>query len=206
MGWGSMDTFLPLHPRVNRRLSVDCPWSAVVPIARAAPSRPVPGWKRHRLSERCDPFATIMRMKTSHIRSVDLEESWLLYDASEHVLGRMAADIAVRLMGKNDPRYTPSELGRTHVVVINAEKVRLSGRKDEQKEYPHYSGYPGGLHTTSIERMRADRPYDVVKLAVRRMLPKTKLGKRMLSKMKVYGGSEHPHAAQKPIKVEALNS
>jgi large subunit ribosomal protein L13 len=118
----------------------------------------------------------------------------------------MAADIAVRLMGKNDPRYTPSELGRTHVVVINAGKVRLSGRKDEQKEYQHYSGYPGGLHVKSLERMRVERPHDVVKLAVRRMLPKTKLGKRMLSKMKVYGGSEHPHAAQKPIKVEALDS
>jgi len=133
-----------------------------------------------------------------------MEEKWLLYDASEHVLGRMAADIARRLMGKDDPRYTPSELGRTHVVVIQADKARLSGTKDETKEYKSYTGYPGGLVRTPLETMRERKPRDIVRLAVRRMLPKTNLGRRMLSKLKVYGGADHPHTAQRPVKVESL--
>ena len=141
-------------------------------------------------------------MKTSHIRAVDVEERWVLYDASEHVLGRMAREIAVQLMGKDRPEYTRSELTGAHVVVVNAEKVRMSGKKLETKEYPRYSGYPGGLHLHSLDRIKARRPHDAVKLAVRRMLPKNKLGKRMLSRLKVYAGTEHPHSAQKPIKVE----
>jgi len=139
-------------------------------------------------------------MKTPHIRARDLPERWYVYDASERPLGRMASEIAMRLMGKDRPEYTPSELGGAHVVVINAENVRLSGDKTEQKEYQRYSGYPGGLKRQSLAERR---PRDVVKLAVRRMLPKTKLGKRMLSRLKVYPGSEHPHSAQKPVKVEA---
>ena len=145
-------------------------------------------------------------MKTSHIRAKDVQERWYLYDASEQVLGRMASEIATRLMGKDRPEYTPSELGGAHVVVINARKVRLSGKKGETKEYQRYSGYPGGLHRHPLARVKERRPRDVVKLAVRRMLPKTRLGKRMLSRLKVYGESEHPHAAQKPVKVEAQGS
>lgn len=141
-------------------------------------------------------------MKTSHIRGLDTEEKWLLYDATDQVLGRMASHIAFRLMGKDDPRWTPSELSRTHVVVVNAAKVRVTGNKEEQKEYQRYSGYPGGLHVSSMSEMRERKPQDIVKLAVRRMLPKTKLGKRMLSKLKVYGGADHPHTAQQPTKVE----
>ncbi len=143
-------------------------------------------------------------MKTTHIRAVDAADRWYLYDASEHVLGRMAAKIAQQLMGKDRPEYTPSELTGAHVVVINAEKVVLTGLKNEQKAYPKYSGYPGGLHVHSLERVKKQRPHDVVKLAVRRMLPKTRLGKRMLSRLKVYTGTEHPHTAQKPEKVESL--
>lgn len=143
-------------------------------------------------------------MKTSHIRAVETEERWYLYDASEHVLGRMATKIATQLMGKDRPQYTPSELTGAHVVVVNAEKYQLTGNKAQTKTYPKYSGYPSGLHVHSIERVTVQRPRDVVKLAVRRMLPKTRLGKAMLSRLKVYTGTEHAHAAQKPVKVESL--
>ncbi|MEX1025538.1 MAG: 50S ribosomal protein L13 [Planctomycetota bacterium] len=142
-------------------------------------------------------------MKTSHIRAVDIEERWYVYDASQFLLGRMASDIAMKLMGKDRPTWTPSELTGAHVIVINADQVRLSGKKDETKEYQRYSGYPGGLHVTSLADKRERRPQEIVKLAVRRMLPKTKLGKRMLSNLKVYGGSAHPHEAQQPVAVES---
>ena len=145
-------------------------------------------------------------MKTTHIRAQDVEERWYLFDASEFVLGRMASDIAVRLMGKDRPTWTPSELSGAHVVVVNAEKAKLTGQKDAQKEYQNYSGYPGGLHINPLERMRERRPKDIVKLAVRRMLPKTRLGKSMLSRLKVYAGPDHPHTAQQPTKVESLAS
>ena len=143
-------------------------------------------------------------MKTSHIRAVDVADRWYLYDASEHVLGRMASKIAQQLMGKDRPEYTPSELTGAHVVVINAKRVVLTGQKAAQKTYPKYSGYPGGLHVHSFEQVQKRRPIDVVKLAVRRMLPKTRLGKSMLSRLKVYAGEEHAHSAQKPEKVESL--
>jgi large subunit ribosomal protein L13 len=145
-------------------------------------------------------------MKTSHIRAQDVEERWYVYDASAHVLGRMAAEIATRLQGKDRPEYTPSELGGAHVVVINAEKVVLTGKKGEVKSYQRYSGYPGGLHQHGIESVKERRPKDIVKLAVRRMLPKTRLGKSMLSRLKVYAGPDHPHSAQKPVTVESLSS
>ncbi len=145
-------------------------------------------------------------MKTTHIRARDVEERWYLYDASEHVLGRMASDIAMKLMGKDRPEYTASELTGAHVVVINAPAIRLTGKKGADKEYQNYSGYPGGLHVTGIERMRERRPHEIVKVAVRRMLPKTRLGKQMLSRLKVYSNGEHPHEAQKPTKVEKLSS
>ncbi len=127
----------------------------------------------------------------------------MLYDASEHILGRMAVRIAMQLMGKDRPTYTPSELPGTHVVVVNAGQARVTGRKELQKEYRHYSGYPGGLKSVPLEEMRKRRPEDIVTLAVRRMLPKNRLGHDMLRRLKVYRGSEHPHTAQKPEKVEA---
>ena len=143
---------------------------------------------------------------TPHIRSADVEERWFVFDASQHILGRMAADIAHRLIEKDRPTYTPSEIGNTHVVVINAGAARLTGSKQEAKEYQSYSGYPGGLRTIPYETMQEVRPRDVIKLAVRRMLPKNRLGKRMLSRLKVYEGTDHPHDAQKPVTVETLRS
>lgn len=141
--------------------------------------------------------------KTTHVPAAEQEERWLLYDASEHVLGRMAVQIAMALMGKDRPTYTPSELPRTHVVVVNSKLARVTGRKNEQKEYRSYSGYPGGLKTVAIADMRERRPDDIITMAVRRMLPKNRLGHDMLRCLKVYSGSDHPHSAQKPVKVEA---
>jgi large subunit ribosomal protein L13 len=143
-------------------------------------------------------------MKSSHIRAVETEDRWYLYDASEHVLGRMAAKIAMQLQGKDRPEYTPSELTGAHVVVINANQVVLTGNKAQTQSYMRYSGYPGGLYEHGIDRVRERRPHDVIKLAVRRMLPKSRLGKSMLSRLKVYAGTDHPHTAQKPVKVETL--
>ncbi len=141
-------------------------------------------------------------MKTTHVRAADVEERWLLYDASEHILGRMATQIAMALMGKDRPTWTPSELTGAHVVVIHSERVRTSGTKAENKIYPHFTRYAGGLKQVKMADVLARRPNDVVTLAVRRMLPKTRLGHRMLKRLKVYPGAEHPHTAQQPTKVE----
>lgn len=143
---------------------------------------------------------------TTHVKASATEERWYLYDASEHVLGRMAAEIAFRLIGKDRPSYTPSEPGNTHVVVINSSKARFTGRKDEQKVYHTYSGYAGGRHAWPLQVLRQRRPEDIVTLAVRRMLPKNNLGKKLLKCLKVYGAAEHPHSAQSPVKVEATLS
>lgn len=145
-------------------------------------------------------------MKSTHVRAADAQERWLLYDASEHTLGRMATKIAMHLMGKDRPSYTPSELTGAHVVVINAAQAKFTGKKGETKEYPHYTAYPGGYKSVPIANIREDRAGDIVWLAVRRMLPKTKLGHDMLRRLKVYPGTEHPHTAQRPIKVEAKKS
>ena len=142
-------------------------------------------------------------MRTSHVRAADLEERWYVFDASTQPLGRMASQIATLLMGKDQPTYTPSELCGAHVVVLHADKVVLTGRKAEQKEYAFYSGYPGGLKEVDFETLRERDPARLVTLAVRRMLPKTRLGKQMLGRMKVYAGADHPHTAQKPVPYEA---
>jgi len=149
---------------------------------------------------------SLLVMRTSHVKASDTEERWFVYDASEHILGRMATKIATQLMGKDRPTWTPSEHGNTHVVVINAGKARLTGKKDGQKEYQTYSGYPGGQYIWPIEVLRERRPRDIVELAVKRMLPKGRLGARIFKNLKVYGESEHPHSAQQPTKVEATLS
>lgn len=138
-------------------------------------------------------------MRTTHVRALDVEERWFLYDAAEHTLGRMASEIAFKLIGKDRPTYTPSEGGATHVVVINAEKARLTGTKGESKIYKRYTGYPGGQRLIPIDKMREQKPQDIVTLAVRRMLPKNRLGHTILRSLKVYGGPDHPHSAQQPV-------
>jgi large subunit ribosomal protein L13 len=140
-------------------------------------------------------------MKTTHVRSIDVPERWYVFDATEQPIGRMAALIAMLLMGKDQPTYTYSELNGAFVVVINAERPVFTGKKAEQKIYPFYSGYAGGLKERDVDYMRERRPTDMVMLAVRRMLPKTNLGRDMLRRLKVYAGAEHPHQAQKPVPI-----
>jgi large subunit ribosomal protein L13 len=142
-------------------------------------------------------------MKSTFVRTADAQERWLLFDASEHTLGRMASKIATHLMGKDRPTYTAGQLTGAHVVVVNAAQVRTTGIKESTKEYAHYTGYTSGRKLVSMARVRANRPEDLVSLAVRRMLPKTRLGHDMLRRLKVYPGLEHPHTAQKPAKVAA---
>jgi large subunit ribosomal protein L13 len=145
-------------------------------------------------------------MPTTHIRYADLEERWLLYDASKFTLGRLAAQIAMNLMGKDRPTYTPSEKNGAFVVVVNAEKIRTTGKKAGEKVYAHYSGYPGGRKEVPFVRLQERRPGEIVRLAVKRMLPKTALGHDLLSRLKIYAGPEHPHSAQQPETVERIRA
>jgi large subunit ribosomal protein L13 len=132
-----------------------------------------------------------------------IERQWHVIDAENQVLGRLASKAAMLLMGKHKPVYTPFLDTGDHVVIVNADKVRLTGRKEEQKMYRRHSGYPGGLVEVSARKMRATRPIKLVEEAVHGMLPKTKLGKQMYRKLKVYAGSRHPHQAQKPVAMAA---
>ncbi len=143
-------------------------------------------------------------MTTTHVRAQDTEERWLLYDARDFPLGRMAAVIARNLMGKDRPTYTASENGGAHVVVLHCAEPMLSGKKSEDKTYNHHTGYIRGLREVPIEELKERRPEDIVTLAVRRMLPKTRLGHSMLKRLKVYTGDDHPHGAQQPVRVTEL--
>jgi large subunit ribosomal protein L13 len=138
-------------------------------------------------------------MKTAIPSPAGIERQWHLIDAEEAVLGRVASKAAMLLMGKHKPSYTPFLDTGDHVVVVNAAKVRLTGRKEEQKVYRRHSGYPGGLTETGVRTVRAARPQRIVEEAIQGMLPKTKLGKQMYRKLKVYAGAKHPHDAQKPV-------
>jgi large subunit ribosomal protein L13 len=137
-------------------------------------------------------------MSTYFPKAGEIARKWYVVDASGQTLGRLASQIARRLMGKENPRYTPFLDTGDHVIVINADKVKISGMKAEQKVYQHYTGYPGGLRTEDFRKRFAKRPELVVEQAVLRMLPKSKLGRQMIGKLKVYRGDKHPHQAQKP--------
>jgi large subunit ribosomal protein L13 len=141
-------------------------------------------------------------MKSFAAKKNEVEQKWLVVDAENKVLGRLASSIAPILMGKNKPTYTPNVDTGDYVVVLNAEKVRVTGNKATYKEYDWYTRYPGGHKYVSFEDMMAKEPEKVIELAVKRMLPKSKLGREMLKKLKVYRGSEHEHAAQKPEAIE----
>ena len=123
---------------------------------------------------------------------------WHVLDAQDAVVGKLASKAAMLLMGKTKPSYTPFLDTGDHVIVINANKVKLTGRKEDSKVYRHFTGYPGGLVETTFKRVRETRPTRIVEEAIQGMLPKTKLGKQMYRKLKVYAGDRHPHAAQKP--------
>jgi len=138
-------------------------------------------------------------MKTHVVKAADIQRKWVSIDADGQVLGRLASRVAEILRGKDKPNYTPwLDLG-DHVVITNAAKVVVSGRKPEQKKYHRYSGYPGGLKVKSMRDMLEKRPDEVVYRAVRGMLPHTKLGRQQLRKLRVYAGTEHPHVAQQPV-------
>ena len=141
-------------------------------------------------------------MKCFIAKKEEVKADWKLVDADGMILGRLACKIAPILMGKTKPTYTPHVDTGDYVVVINAEKIRVSGDKADTKEYQHYTGYPGGQKITSFADLMERHPEKVITMAVKRMLTKNKLGRVMLSKLKVFRGTEHDHAAQKPEKVE----
>jgi large subunit ribosomal protein L13 len=137
-------------------------------------------------------------MSTEFPSKNGVRRQWHVIDAEGVVLGKLASKAAMLLMGKHKPTYTPFLDTGDHVVVVNAAKVHLTGRKEEQKVYRHFTGYPGGLVEMGVQRVKATRPVRMVEDAIFGMLPKTKLGKQMYRKLKVYAGDKHPHAAQKP--------
>lgn len=137
-------------------------------------------------------------MKTYAGKAGDIQRKWYVVDAEGQVLGRLASRVAHILRGKHKPNFcTYLDMG-DHVIIINAEKVRVTGKKDEQKRYYRYSGYPGGLKVTSYRRLLTTRPERILGIAIKGMLPKNRLGRKMFKKLKVYAGSEHPHQAQRP--------
>jgi len=142
-------------------------------------------------------------MSTYFPKEGEITRKWFVVDAAGQPLGRLASRVARILMGKENPKYTPFLDTGDHVVVINAERVKVTGMKTEQKVYQHYTGYPGGLRSEDLKKRMARKPELVIEAAVARMLPKNKLGKQMFTKLKVYKGDKHPHAAQKP-EVKAL--
>jgi large subunit ribosomal protein L13 len=144
-------------------------------------------------------------MKTYVATPDSRERNWLVVDASGKTLGRLATQIADTLRGKRKPEYTPHIDVGDFVIVVNAERISVTGKKRQEKRYYRHSGYPGGLRSRTLEEMLARRPEEVIRLAVKGMLPRTRLGRAQLRKLKVYAGPDHPHAAQKPepLEVEA---
>ncbi len=137
-------------------------------------------------------------MSTYFPSADEVQNDWYVIDVADRVLGRVATRIAMVLMGKHKPDYTPFLKTGDYVVVLNAEKVVLTGNKEEKKLYRHHTGYPGGLKETTAGKLRASHPERLVEFAVRRMLPKNKLGRQLGSRLKVYAGPTHPHEAQEP--------
>jgi len=141
-------------------------------------------------------------MKSYIAKKGEVDRKWVLIDADGQILGRLATKIASILMGKTKPVYTPHVDTGDFVVVVNAEKIRLTGKKAQTKQYQRYTGYPGGQKIVSYAEMLDKKPERVIELAVRRMLPKNKLGAKMFKKLKVFSGPGHDHAAQKPERIE----
>jgi large subunit ribosomal protein L13 len=137
-------------------------------------------------------------MRTYMPKKGEIEQRWHLVDGEDQVVGRLASRLARVLMGKHRPEYTPHMDTGDYVVVVNAAKVRFTGRKAADKRYFHYTGYPGGLRERTVADLLERKPTDVLFLAVRRMLPKTRLGRQMIQKLKIYPGADHPHDAQQP--------
>ena len=145
-------------------------------------------------------------MKTFSAKSHEVQHDWLLVDAADKILGRLASQIAIRLRGKHKAIYTPHVDTGDFVVVVNADKLRVTGNKAQDKMYYRHTGYPGGIYETNFTKLQQRHPQRVLQKAVRGMLPKGPLGYAMLSKLKVYGGATHPHTAQQPKPIELLKA
>ena len=141
-------------------------------------------------------------MKTFVAKEQEVDKQWYVVDAESKILGRMATQIAVRLRGKHKPTFTPHADTGDFIVVINAEKVSLTGAKWDKKIYYRHTGYVGGLKEITAGKLLEKKPEDIIRLAVKRMLPKNSLGRRQLKKLKIYVGPDHPHQAQQPEKLE----
>ena len=137
-------------------------------------------------------------MNTISAKPLEVEHDWYIVDAENKILGRLATEIATRLRGKHKPIYTPHVDTGDYIVVINADKIGVTGNKMKDKLYQHHTGYIGNLKTTNLEKLLAEHPERVLEKAVKGMLPKNSLGRTMFRKLKVYAGTEHPHAAQQP--------
>jgi len=145
-------------------------------------------------------------MKTFSAKSHEVQHDWLLVDAADKILGRLASQIAIRLRGKHKAIYTPHVDTGDFVVVVNADKLRVTGNKAQDKMYYRHTGYPGGIYETNFLKLQQRHPQRVLQKAVRGMLPKGPLGYAMLSKLKVYGGATHPHSAQQPKPIDLLKA
>ena len=141
-------------------------------------------------------------MKTYSAKPSEVRREWLVIDATDKVLGRLASDIARRLRGKHKPEYTPHVDTGDHIVVVNAEKVRVTGRKTTDKIYYRHTGYPGGIKSQTFEELRDTHPERIIETAVKGMLPRNPLGRAMFKKLHVYAGPEHKHQAQQPKPLE----
>ena len=142
-------------------------------------------------------------MKTKSFKIGEVDQKWHLIDAENKTLGRLSSRVSSILMGKNKSQYTPNNDLGDFVVIINAEKIKLTGNKESQKKYFRHSGYPGGLKSTNVQELRKDKPEQIIFKAVKGMLPKNKLADKMISKLKVYKGPAHPHVGQKPEILES---
>lgn len=138
-------------------------------------------------------------MKTFSAKPATIKRDWYVIDAENVVLGRLATEVARRLRGKHKPEYTPHVDTGDYIVIINAEKIHVTGNKETDKVYYHHTGYPGGIKSITLEKQRAKAPERIIQTAVKGMLPKGSLGRAMFKKLKVYAGSEHNHSAQQPI-------
>ncbi|MCD8340037.1 MAG: 50S ribosomal protein L13 [Burkholderiales bacterium] len=141
-------------------------------------------------------------MKTFSAKPLEVKREWYIVDATDKIVGRLATEIAVRLRGKNKPIYTPHVDTGDYIIVVNADKLRMTANKPEDKKYYRHSGYPGGIYETTFRKMQEKRPGRPLELAVKGMLPKGPLGYAMYKKLYVYAGNEHPHAAQKPKQLD----
>lgn len=141
-------------------------------------------------------------MKTYSIKQKDIKREWYLIDASGKVLGRLASRVASILKGKHKPTYSPHLDVGDHVIIINADKIKVTGKKFHQKEYYHHTGYPGGLRSVSFGKIFQEKPERILYHAIWGMLPHNRLGRKMIKKLRIYAGAEHPHQAQKPEVLE----